>query len=91
MAEEIEVEEVAEETQEAAAPAPAVIGDGLARVFKFGDRSVEDPGHEFSDEDVLNQIASSLPEFANGKITREVTGDDRFVTVTITKAPKRLG
>ena len=85
MADEIEVVE----TQEAAAP--AIIGDGLVRVFKFGGRAIEDPGSEFTDEDVLNQVASSLPQWAGGKITREVIGDDRFVTVTFTKAPKRLG
>ena len=85
MADEIEVVE----TQEAAAP--AIIGDGLVRVFKFGDRSVEDPGPEFSDGAVLNQVASSLPQWAGGKIAREVVGDEQFVTVTFTKAPKRLG
>jgi len=56
----------------------------MARVFVYGDERWEDPGEEFSNEDVRRHLTTYFPELAQAMI-QEKTLDDGTVEVTLVK------
>lgn len=56
----------------------------MARIFRYGDHTWEDPGEEFSNEDVRRHLTTYFPELANAEI-RERTLEDGTVEVTFVK------
>ena len=73
-------EEMAEETE---------VKVSKRRVFRYKDQEFTDPGAEFSNEQVLQVVAASIPELAGGDIKTEDEGD--VTVVTFEPKPKRLG
>jgi len=56
----------------------------MARVFVYGDERWEDPGEEFSNEDVRRHLTTYFPELAQASI-EEKTLDDGTVEVHLVK------
>ena len=66
-----------------------IIGEGKRRYFVYDEHTFEDPGLSFSDQDVLDTVATSIAALAGGRIERIDRGD--YVEVIFTKKPKKLG
>lgn len=45
------------------------------RVFVYGDQRWDDPGAEYSDEEVRQQLTTFFPELARAEIKRTEAGD----------------
>lgn len=56
------------------------------RVFKYGDQSWEDPGQEFSNEDVRQQLTTVFPELARADIVTTDLEDGRVQVEFIKRA-----
>lgn len=56
------------------------------RVFKYGDQSWEDPGQEFSNEDVRQQLTTVFPELARADIVTTDLPDGRVQVEFVKRA-----
>lgn len=56
------------------------------RVFKYGDQSWQDPGQEFSNEDVRQQLVNVFPELARADIVTTDLEDGRVQVEFIKRA-----
>lgn len=65
------------------------VGEGKPRRFVYEEFSWDDPGDDFTDDDVLAQVAAYIPALAGGSVTRNDKGD--YVEVTFAPKPKKLG
>jgi PRTRC genetic system protein C len=43
----------------------------MSRVFKYGDQSWADPGEQYTEKDVQNQLATFLPELTNAGVQKK--------------------
>lgn len=49
----------------------------MSRLFKYGDQAWEDPGPEFSNDDVKKQLTAYFPELANADVKEAALPDGR--------------
>lgn len=49
----------------------------MSRLFKYGDQAWEDPGAEFSNEDVKRQLTAYFPELSNADVKESALPDGR--------------
>ena len=56
----------------------------MTRVFRYGDEVWEDPGEEFSNEDVRRHLTTYFPELAQATV-QEKTLEDGTTEVTLVK------
>lgn len=49
----------------------------MTRLFKYGDQAWEDPGPEFSNDDVKKQLTAYFPELANADVKEAALPDGR--------------
>lgn len=61
--------------------------DSPARVFVYNDEAWDDPGPEYTDDDVRKHLATFYPELANATIERRDLDDGR----TEVRFAKRAG
>jgi len=62
----------------------------MARIFKYGDQTYDDPGEEYTVEDVKRHLTTYFPELAQATI-EEKTQDDGTVEVTFVKQAGKKG
>jgi PRTRC genetic system protein C len=60
------------------------------RIFKYGDQQWEDPGQEYTDEEVRKHLQTHFPELAKCRIVRN-TLDDGTIEVSFEKVAGRKG
>ena len=56
----------------------------MPRIFKYGDNTFQDPGDEFTIDDVKQSLAQTFPEIAQATVS-EKTLDDGDVEITFIK------
>ena len=56
----------------------------MTRIFKYGDNTFQDPGDEFTTDDVKQSLAHTFPEIAQATVS-EKTLDDGDVEITFIK------
>lgn len=59
---------------------------GKTRVFVYGDQRWDDPGAEYSDEEVRQQLTTFFPELARAEIKRSQASDGRIEVEFVKRA-----
>lgn len=63
----------------------------MTRIFKYQDQTWDDPGEEFTSEDVKRHLTAFFPDLAQATIeTKEVSGAEGDATTEVTFV-KRAG
>lgn len=63
----------------------------MPRLFRYGDNAWEDPGPEFSNDDVRKQLATYFPELANADVKTSELPDGRTEVLFVKRSGTKGG